>query len=112
MTNFRFGRHSLGTIMAMLLVVLMAWHFWRVRRAGGVVRPSVPGEDAGTERILFLPNLLLREAVAHGRLPRWNRVRTAEQVTLKRRERDNYWQPENRSRPISRLSEKNPYPCC
>jgi len=69
------------TIIPALLIGLMAWHFWRVRKAGGVVvprgpdgvpaagveggsdRPERPGEKPATERVLFLPHLLLRETV-------------------------------------------------
>lgn len=42
------------------LIALMALHFWRVRKAGGVVRPDVPGAGR-PETVLFLPNLLIRE---------------------------------------------------
>ncbi len=71
------------TIVPALLIGLMAWHFWRVRKAGGVVSPSGRGgagadvgaradtdeagpdgdTDPGNERVLFLPHLLLRETV-------------------------------------------------
>ncbi len=61
-TNF-YALHT--TVVPILLVVLMAWHFWRVRLAGGVVIPREPGDDprAGTDTVLFLPNLLFKEAV-------------------------------------------------
>jgi len=53
------------TIVPAALLVLMGFHFWRVRRAGGVVVP--PDRDdgaAGAERsVLFLPHLLGREVV-------------------------------------------------
>jgi quinol-cytochrome oxidoreductase complex cytochrome b subunit len=52
------------TIVPVLLIALMGFHFWRVRRAGGVVDPlpSETGEDRdGPEKVLFLPNLLVRE---------------------------------------------------
>jgi quinol-cytochrome oxidoreductase complex cytochrome b subunit len=51
------------TFVPVALVVLMALHFWRVRKAGGVVRPDSPGEtDASRpEHVLFLPHLLVRE---------------------------------------------------
>jgi quinol-cytochrome oxidoreductase complex cytochrome b subunit len=51
------------TVVPVLLIVLMAWHFWRVRKARGVVVPRVPGEDleARPESVLALPNLLMRE---------------------------------------------------
>jgi quinol-cytochrome oxidoreductase complex cytochrome b subunit len=60
MINF-YAIHT--TVVPVLLVVLMAWHFWRVRRAGGVVRPGGQGDRAGEEQVLFLPHLLVREAV-------------------------------------------------
>jgi quinol-cytochrome oxidoreductase complex cytochrome b subunit len=54
------------TILPALAIVLMAFHFWRVRKAGGVVEPprdsaeSVPG-DATDEKVVFFPHLLMRE---------------------------------------------------
>jgi len=51
------------TIVPVLLVLLLGFHFWRVRRAGGVVvppsRPAEIGEQP--EKVHFLPHLLLRE---------------------------------------------------
>jgi quinol-cytochrome oxidoreductase complex cytochrome b subunit len=50
------------SIVPTLLVFLMAFHFWRVRKAGGVVVPPPrPGEPAEDEKVLFLPHLLVRE---------------------------------------------------
>jgi quinol-cytochrome oxidoreductase complex cytochrome b subunit len=85
------------SIVPTLLVVLMAFHFWRVRKAGGVVVPPAAGAatgtpppsavspgaggrsetlvdagghdtlsgspeaEAGPEKVLFLPHLLVRE---------------------------------------------------
>jgi quinol-cytochrome oxidoreductase complex cytochrome b subunit len=52
------------SIVPALLVLLLAFHFWRVRKAGGVVvPPPAAGEaDAGEpEKVLFLPHLLMRE---------------------------------------------------
>ncbi|MFN7986702.1 MAG: cytochrome b N-terminal domain-containing protein [Thermoanaerobaculia bacterium] len=42
---------------------LAGFHFWRVRKAGGVVLPpDAPREENGTpRRVLFLPHLLMRE---------------------------------------------------
>ena len=62
MINF-YAFHT--TVVPVLLVVLMAWHFWRVRRAGGVVVPSVQGSESGEgpKRVMFIPHLLLRETV-------------------------------------------------
>jgi quinol-cytochrome oxidoreductase complex cytochrome b subunit len=51
------------TVVPVLIVVLMAFHFWRVRKARGVVVPRSPDEEPEEhpERVLALPNLLLRE---------------------------------------------------
>ncbi|MBW2450369.1 MAG: cytochrome b N-terminal domain-containing protein [Deltaproteobacteria bacterium] len=47
------------------LLVLMPWHFWRVRKAGGLVIPRRPDEDEGSEdeKAPTIPNLILREIV-------------------------------------------------
>jgi quinol-cytochrome oxidoreductase complex cytochrome b subunit len=47
------------TVVPVLLVVLLPWHFWRVRRAKGVVTPAP--EEEKPEQVLFVPNLLMRE---------------------------------------------------
>jgi quinol-cytochrome oxidoreductase complex cytochrome b subunit len=51
------------TLVPVLLVILMAWHFWRVRKARGVVIPRSADEepDERPEYVVALPNLLLRE---------------------------------------------------
>jgi quinol-cytochrome oxidoreductase complex cytochrome b subunit len=51
------------TIVPVILVVAMGFHFWRVRRAGGVVVPPAETDAAGAgERaVLFIPHLLVRE---------------------------------------------------
>ena len=56
--------YALHTIVVpLLLVVLMTWHFWRVRLAGGVVVPRDFEDEpkAGMDTVPFIPNLLLRE---------------------------------------------------
>lgn len=47
------------------LLVLMPWHFWRVRKAAGLVIPRRPDEDEGSreEKVATIPNLILREIV-------------------------------------------------
>jgi quinol-cytochrome oxidoreductase complex cytochrome b subunit len=59
-----FATHT--TVLPLLLLTLMAFHFWRVRKAGGLVlpRPGKSGEaSAGAERVSTVPHLLMREAV-------------------------------------------------
>jgi hypothetical protein len=43
----------------------MPWHFWRVRKAGGLVIPQRPDENEGNEnaKVPTIPNLILREIV-------------------------------------------------
>ena len=66
------------TVLPALIIVIMAFHFWRVRKAGGVVIPRSPEEpptegvrtsreDASVEKpatVLALPHLLFRELAA------------------------------------------------
>jgi len=54
------------TLLPVGFVVLMGLHFWRVRKAGGVVDPRPP-EDVGDGKpdyVSTLPELLLRELAA------------------------------------------------
>jgi len=53
------------SVVPVLVLLLMGFHFWRVRKARGVVVPRRPGEEPGEvgERVLALPNLFLREFV-------------------------------------------------
>ncbi len=53
------------TVIPVTIVGLMAFHFWRVRKAGGVVIPLEPEDDpeARPTTTLFVPSLLLREFV-------------------------------------------------
>ena len=52
-------------VLPAALILLMPFHFWRVRKAGGLVVPRAPQEDPGTtgDRVPGIPNLLLREVV-------------------------------------------------
>ena len=52
-------------IIPACLLVLMPWHFWRVRKAGGLVIPRRSDEDEGSEdeKVPAIPNLILREIV-------------------------------------------------
>jgi quinol-cytochrome oxidoreductase complex cytochrome b subunit len=47
------------------LLILMPFHFWRVRKAGGLVIPRRPDEDEGSEdeKVPTIPNLILKEIV-------------------------------------------------
>ena len=51
------------TVVPVLIFTLMGFHFWRVRKAKGVVVPRAPGEDPDPqpEKVLGLPFLLIRE---------------------------------------------------
>lgn len=52
-------------VMPLFLILLMAFHFWRIRKAGGLVSPVGLAKEP-TEppvRVPSLPNLLLREIV-------------------------------------------------
>ncbi|MGB8427643.1 MAG: cytochrome b N-terminal domain-containing protein [Desulfobacterales bacterium] len=52
-------------VVPILLLSLMGFHFWRVRRARGLVIPRRPGTSPPglPQRVPSLPDLLLREAV-------------------------------------------------
>jgi len=62
LTNF-FAIHT--AVIPALLLILMPFHFWRVRKAGGVVVPRSPGENLDTKikTLPAIPNLILRELV-------------------------------------------------
>ncbi len=53
------------TVIPVTIVGLMAFHFWRVRKAGGVVIPRLPADDPADKpaTVLFVPSLLMREFV-------------------------------------------------
>jgi len=50
-------------VIPILLTMMMAFHFWRVRKAGGLVIPKVldAQDKPETQRVPAIPNLLLRE---------------------------------------------------
>jgi quinol-cytochrome oxidoreductase complex cytochrome b subunit len=52
-------------VLPAFLIILMPFHFWRIRKTGGLVIPRTPGqsaEDPGRS-VPAIPNLLLREVV-------------------------------------------------
>jgi len=51
-------------VIPALIVALMAFHFWRVRKAGGLVIPRSPAEEVVEKPVMVptVPHLLLREA--------------------------------------------------
>jgi quinol-cytochrome oxidoreductase complex cytochrome b subunit len=53
------------SLLPLLILTLMAFHFWRVRKARGVVLPRTPGEEtAGNpEKVTTIPHLVLKEGV-------------------------------------------------
>ena len=55
MTLVRFATFH-TTLLPLLLTGLAGWHFWRVRKAGGVI----PASDE-PERVTFFPHLFVRE---------------------------------------------------
>ena len=59
-----FALHT--TVVPSFLLGLMAFHFWRVRKAKGLVIPRMPEEspDENPARVPIVPDLLLRETVA------------------------------------------------
>jgi quinol-cytochrome oxidoreductase complex cytochrome b subunit len=60
LTNF-YALHT--AVMPALLLFLMGFHFWRVRKAKGLVIPRSPEEHPGTrgDTVSSIPNLLVRE---------------------------------------------------
>ncbi|MCK5325005.1 MAG: cytochrome b N-terminal domain-containing protein [Woeseiaceae bacterium] len=52
-------------VTPMALIVLMNWHFWKIRMAGGVVLPFGPTDDPRNayRTVPFKPDLLLKETV-------------------------------------------------
>jgi quinol-cytochrome oxidoreductase complex cytochrome b subunit len=54
------------TLLPVALVLLMGFHFWRVRKAGGVVDARPPSEigDEAPDYVSTLPDLLMRELSA------------------------------------------------
>jgi quinol-cytochrome oxidoreductase complex cytochrome b subunit len=51
------------TVLPILFVIFLPWHFWRVRKAGGVVYPGGEGEEAteNPERVHTIPHLVTKE---------------------------------------------------
>jgi quinol-cytochrome oxidoreductase complex cytochrome b subunit len=62
LSNF-FAIHT--AIIPSCLLLLMPFHFWRVRKSGGLVMPRTPEENPGSkgEMVPTIPNLILRELV-------------------------------------------------
>ena len=61
--NIFFAIHT--AIVPVGLIILTAFHFWRIRKSGGLVIPRAPEEkiEGKPIRVPTLPNLLLREIV-------------------------------------------------
>ena len=62
LTNF-YAIHT--AVLPFVLMAIMPFHFWRIRKAGGLVVPRKPDEvkTSKGERVPGIPNLLLRETV-------------------------------------------------
>jgi quinol-cytochrome oxidoreductase complex cytochrome b subunit len=58
-----FALHT--AVIPACLLILMPFHFWRVRKAGGLVVPRAPDEDPDSrgDSVPTIPNLILREVV-------------------------------------------------
>lgn len=58
-----FGLHT--AVLPAILLGLMAFHFWRVRKSGGLVIPRRPGRPSvdKPDRVPSVPDLLIREIV-------------------------------------------------
>jgi quinol-cytochrome oxidoreductase complex cytochrome b subunit len=52
-------------VLPAAIIILMSFHFWRVRKAGGLVIPRSPEEDvqSRSHSVATIPNLIMREAV-------------------------------------------------
>jgi quinol-cytochrome oxidoreductase complex cytochrome b subunit len=50
-------------VLPFMILAVLPFHFWRIRKAGGLVIPRSPDEDTTIkgERVESIPNLLLRE---------------------------------------------------
>ena len=50
-------------ILPALLLLILPFHFWRIRKTNGLVIPRSPGEDINTrgEKVDTIPNLIVRE---------------------------------------------------
>lgn len=56
-------------VLPATLVLLMSYHFWKVRKDGGISQPEVPVDEAGkpqgrVERLTTIPHLVQRELLA------------------------------------------------
>jgi quinol-cytochrome oxidoreductase complex cytochrome b subunit len=63
LSNF-YALHT--AILPVFFIIFIPFHFWRIRKAGGLVIPRTPDENPENrgETIPAIPNLLLRELVA------------------------------------------------
>jgi quinol-cytochrome oxidoreductase complex cytochrome b subunit len=50
-------------LLPVLLVVLMAYHFWKVRKAKGIILPDTGSEDESREKVPVIPDLVVKELV-------------------------------------------------
>ena len=52
-----------SSILPLSFVLLLTWHFWRVRLAGGVILPPARDGQSAGRWVPFIPDLLVRELV-------------------------------------------------
>lgn len=59
-TLMNFYNYHTG-LLPLLLIILMAYHFWKTRKAGGVVIPGNPSNPGRVQTVPVIPNLVLKE---------------------------------------------------
>jgi quinol-cytochrome oxidoreductase complex cytochrome b subunit len=56
-----FAAHT--ALLPAAMIILLPFHFWRVRKAGGIALPEIIHSDKKNIRVKVMPDLLLREVV-------------------------------------------------
>ncbi len=56
-----FAAHT--ALLPGVMIIILPFHFWRVRKAGGIVLPAINEIDKGENKVKVVPDLILREIV-------------------------------------------------
>jgi quinol-cytochrome oxidoreductase complex cytochrome b subunit len=56
-----FAAHT--ALLPCAMIILLPFHFWRVRKAGGIALPEIIDSDKENNRVKAIPDLILREIV-------------------------------------------------